>query len=89
MKDNRITKVKQHFDIFFNSEKFKIISCKIDETGRILTIKTKVFGQNFPHNGHFTIAIPSQNMTLDVAVTFQTMCKNSAIEIWKYEIQAK
>lgn len=73
-------------DIFFNNEKFKIVSCGIDESNGILTIKTKVFDQSFPHNGHFTIAIPSQNTDLDVAITFHTMWKNSAIKLWKYAI---
>lgn len=31
MKDKRIDKVKQHFDILFNNQKFKVISCKFNE----------------------------------------------------------
>ena len=89
MKDKRINKVKQHFDMFFNSQKFKVISCKIDEANSIISIKTKIFGQPFPDNGCFTIAIPSQNTTQDLSVVFRSMIKDSSIERWEYTIKAE
>ena len=89
MKDKRIDKVKQHFDMFFNSQKFKVISCKIDERCGILSIKTKIFGQAFPHNGCFTIAIPSQNTMQDLSVVFRSVSKDSSIEHWEYTIETE
>ncbi len=89
MKDKRIDKVKQHFDIFFNNQKFKVISCKIDGTGSILSIKTKIFGQAFPHNGRFTITIPSQNTIQDFSITFRSMGKNSSVEHWEYTVKTE
>ena len=89
MKDKRINKVKQHFDMFFNNQKFKIISYKIDEADSILFIKTKIFGQDFPHNGRFTITIPSQNTMQDLSVVFRSMSRDSSIEHWEYTIKAE
>jgi len=89
MKDKRINKVKQHFDMFFNNQKFKVISCKIDKANRVISIKTKIFGQPFPHNGHFTIAIPSKNTTQDLSVVFRSMSSDSSIEHWEYTIKAE
>ena len=89
MKDKRIDKVKQHFDMFFNNQKFKVISCKIDEADSIISIKTKIFGQPFPHNGCFTIAIPSQNTMQNLSVVFRSMSKDSSIEHWEYTIKAE
>ena len=89
MKDKRIDKVKQHFDIFFNNQKFKVISCKIDEANSVISIKTKIFGQPFPHNGCFTIAIPSKNTMQDLSVVFHSMSKDSSIEHWEYTIKSE
>ena len=89
MKDKRINKVKQHFDMFMNNQKFKTISCKIDEADGILSIKTKVFGQYFPHNGRFTIVIPSLNTMQDLSIVFRSMSKDSSIEHWEYTIKAE
>lgn len=41
MKDKRIDKVKQHFDILFNNQKFKVISCKFNEADSVLSIKNQ------------------------------------------------
>ena len=89
MKDKRLDKVKQHFDILINDQKFKVISCKIDQAGSILSIKTKIFGQAFPHNGRFIIIIPSQNTTYDLSIVFRSMGKDSSIEHWEYTINAE
>ena len=89
MKDKRISKVKQHFEMFFGDRKFKVISYKIDEADSILSIKTKIFGQDFPHNGRFTIAIPSQDTMQDLSVEFQSMSKDSSIEHWEYTIKVE
>ncbi len=87
MKDKRISKVKQHVEMFFNDRKFKVISCKIDEAEGTLSINTKIFGQDFPRNGRFTIAIPSQDTMQDLSVVFRSMSKDSAIEHWEYTIK--
>ena len=89
MKDKRINKVNQHFDILFNNQKFKVISCKIDEANSAISIKTKIFGQPFPHNGCFTIAIPSKNTMQDLSVVFHSMSKDPSIEHWKYMIKSE
>ena len=89
MKEKRLNKVKQHFDILINNQKFKVISCKIDEAGGILSIKTKIFGQDFPHNGCFTIAITSQDTMQDLSVVFRSMSKDSSIEHWEYTIKTE
>ena len=89
MKEKRLNKVKQHFDILINDQKFKVISCKIDEAVGILSIKTKLFGQDFPYNGCFTIAIPSQDTMQDLSVVFRSMSKDSSIEHWEYTIKTE
>ena len=89
MKDKRIDKVKQHFELFFNDRKFKVISCKIDEAEGLLLIKTKIFGQDFPRSGRFTIVIPSQDIMRDFSIVFRSMGKDSAIEQWEYTIKTE
>lgn len=89
MNDKRINKVKQHFDMFFNDQKFKVISCKINKADGTFSIKTKIFGQPFPHNGRFIIAIPSQSSTQDLSIVFRAMSKDTAIEHWEYTIESE
>lgn len=89
MKDKRIDKVEQHFDMFFNDQKFKVISCKIEGANGTISIKTKIFGQHFPNNGRFIISIPSRNFTQDLFVVFQTMYKDTTVENWEYTIKSK
>ena len=89
MRDRRIDKIKQHFDIFFNNQKFKVISCKIAQAEGRISIKTKIFGQDFPHNGQFAIVIPSQNTVQDLSVVFRSMGKDSSVEHWEYMIKAE
>ena len=89
MKDKRIVKIQQHFDIFFNNQKFKAISCKINEADATLLITTKIFSQDFPHNGRFTITIPSQNVIHNFSIVFRSMYKNPSIERWEYTITAE
>ena len=89
MKDKRMGKVKQHFDVFFNNQKFRVISCKIDETDRVLSIKTKIFGQPFPHSGCFKFSIHTKNIMQDLSVVFQSMSKDSSIEHWEYTVKTE
>ena len=84
MKDKRIDKVKQHFDLFLNGRKFKVIYCKIDTSNRTLSIKTKIFGQDFPDSGCVTVAIPSENISQDLYISFRSMSSNATIEHWEY-----
>lgn len=88
MKDKRFDKINRHFDIFLNDQKFKVISCKIDEVSHVLSIKTKIFGQAFPHHGRFIITIPSENTVMELCISFQSMGKEPAIEQWIYTICA-
>ena len=62
---------------------------KIDEAVGILSIKTKIFAQDFPRNGCFTIAIPSQDTMQDLSVVFHSMSKDPSIEHWKYTIKSE
>ena len=86
MKDQRIRKIKQHFDLFLNNQKFKVLSCKIDEDNHTLSIKTKIWGQKFPHNGHFVFSIPSKNITRNLCISCHSSGKGDSIEEWHYTI---
>lgn len=87
MKDKRITKVKQHFDLFLDDRKFKVTSCRISDADGTLSIKTKIFGQPFPHDGHFILTIPSQNTVRNLSLAFRSMTKDPAIEHWEYSFR--
>ena len=89
MKDKRNDKVHQHFDVFFNDQKFKVIALNIHKADGILSIKTKIFGQDFPHNGNFTITVPSQNIKHDLTIAFHSMRKSPSVEHWEYTIRAE
>ena len=86
MRDKRISKIRQHIDIFLNDQKFKVLSYKIDMNGGYLSFKTKVFGQDFPHDGRFTITIPTKNIMQDVCISFRSMSSNTVLEHWEYTI---
>ena len=84
MKDQRIEKFKQHFDLFLNDQKFKVLSCYIGE--KSLSIKTKVKGQAFPEEGRFTIVIPSKDISKECTLSFQYKISDGAIEDWEYAL---
>ena len=86
MRDKRIEKVKQHFDIFINGQKFKVLSIKIDEVNSTVSIKTKIFGQAFPHEGRFVISVPSQELTRALTLAFRFGTKDGSVERWEYSI---
>ena len=86
MKDTRIAKIKQHYDIFINDLKYKVIAFNINEEESILTIKTKIKGQAFPLNGQFHISIPSKKHSKNIQVEFKSMSSDVKIEIWEYTI---
>ena len=85
MKDNRIEKIKQHYTITFNGKNYKILKHKIDSEKSLLTIKTKVFGQNFPHGENISVSTAEDsNSTLIVA--WKGMWKDEKVETWEYKI---
>lgn len=86
MKDQRAEKIQKHYDIYFNTQKFKVLSCQMDEDTHKLCIKTKIKGQPFPKDGQFLIKIPSENVLNEVTLSFQSMTSNTALEHWEYEI---
>jgi hypothetical protein len=86
MKDQRAEKIQKHYDIYFNTQKFKVLSCQMDEDTHKLFIKTKIKGQPFPKNRQFVIKIPSENISREVRLSFQSMTCNAALEHWEYEI---
>ena len=68
MKDNRIEKIKQHYTIILNNKRYKVLKHKIDSEKSLLTIKTKVFGQNFPHGENISfVTAEDSDSTLIVA----------------------
>lgn len=86
MKDKRLDKITQHYDLFINNQKYKVLSCKILEVEHRLSIKTKIRGQAFPHSGRFDILIPSEKLSIELCVAFQSMSSSAAIEHWEYTI---
>lgn len=86
MNDKRIVKIKQHYNVFLNGSKFKVISCEIDEENGMLSIKTKVFGQRFPQDGSVKMVIPSQGVSRELSVSFCHMDSTPVIEHWVYTI---
>lgn len=87
MKDKKIEKIKQHYDIYINDVKFKVIACNINKDKRTLSIKTKIRGQSFPENGQLTIKIPSLDYSQSVCATFEYMMDSTKIEHWVYHIE--
>jgi hypothetical protein len=85
MKDKRIEKVKQHYFIYLNNERFKVLKHYIDVEKSLLTIKTKVFGQDFPNNDNILFSIADDSDQTFV-VAWKGMAKNEKNEYWEYRI---
>lgn len=86
MKDKRLDKITQHYDIYINNHKYKVLSCKILKDERKLSIKTKIRGQSFPHSGLLHLVIPTENISIELHASFHSMSSNAAIEHWEYTI---
>lgn len=87
MKDKRIEKIKNHFDILMNGKKYKVLSCEIQKENHRLSIKTKVFGQDFPREERVVLIIPSENTTEVFCASMLFISSTAAIEHWEYTIQ--
>ena len=87
MNDKRMGKIKQHFDFFINSKKYKVLSYKISMEDHVLSIKTKIKGQAFPQDGLVSISIPSENFSEDLRISFKSMCCTLSIEEWEYTVE--
>ena len=61
MKDNRIEKIKQHYTIILNGQNYKVLKHKIDTDKSLLTIKTKIFGQDLPCGDNITVSTVEDN----------------------------
>ena len=85
MKDKRIEKVKQHYFISLNDERFKILKHKIDPEKALLTIRTKVFGQNFPRGDNILVSTSDDNEPSFV-VAWKGTWKDEKVECWEYKI---
>ena len=85
MKDNRREKIKQHYTIILNGQNYKVLKCKIDTDKSLLTIKTKIFGQDLPHGDNITVSTVEDN-DQTIIVTWKGMWKDENIEHWKYKI---
>ena len=85
MKDNRIERIKQHYTIILNNKSYKVLKHKIDSEKSLLTIKTKIFGQDFPHGDNISVSTAEDsNSTLIVA--WKGMWKDEKVEHWEYKI---
>lgn len=80
-------KIKQHFDIYINNKKYKVIACKICKKDNVLHIKTKIKGQAFPQNGIVNISISSVRISEDLCISFKSMGCTPSIEDWEYTIE--
>jgi predicted GH43/DUF377 family glycosyl hydrolase len=85
MKDNRIEKIKQHYTITFNGKNYKVLKHKIDVEKSLLTIKTKIFGQDFPHGDNISVSTAKDNDQIFV-VAWKGMWKDEKVENWEYKI---
>ena len=85
MKDKRIEKLKQHYFISLNDQRFKILKHNIDAEKELLIIKTKVFGQDFPHDNNILVSIEEDNKQ-SFFVAWKSMFKDEKIECWEYTI---
>jgi hypothetical protein len=85
MKDNRIEKIKQHYTIILNNKSYKVLKHKIDSEKSLLTIKTKVFGQNFPRGENILFAT-AEDSDSTLIVAWKGMCKDEKVEHWEYKI---
>ena len=67
MKDKRLNKIKQHYVIFINGEKFKIMNYIIsDNPHKQIRLITKVKGQHFPWNEEVKIEIVTDDRNITV-----------------------
>ena len=85
MKDKRLEKIKKHYNIQIDNQKFKILSFKVDQDHSIFTIKTKNMGQHFPHGNNCQVLIPDDTIH-SLTIGFKTMYKDEKIETWEYTI---
>ena len=85
MKDNRIEKIKQHYTIILNGKNYKVLKHKIDIKKSLLTIKTKVFGQDFPYGDNISVSTAKDNDQTFIVV-WKGMWKDEKVEHWEYKI---
>ena len=81
MKDQRLTKMKQHYSICLDGVKFKILSHTVNEEKGILRLKTKIKGQPFPRHDHVLVAMEN---VADLTVAFRSVYSDEKIEHWEY-----
>jgi len=86
MKDKRAVKMKQHYYIFLNDIKFKVLSCKINKENDKLIIKTKVRGQHFPTEKRILARLQIEEPTMEICVEYLSMSNDEKIEHWEYKI---
>ena len=85
MKDNRIKKIKQHYTITLNDTPFKVLKHNINIDKSLLTIKTKVFGQDFPRGDNVSASFSEDNNQTFV-ISWKCTYKDEKIEYWEYRI---
>ena len=85
MKDSRIEKIKQHYTITLNGKNYKVLKHKIDTEKSLLTIRTKVFGQNFPMGKNILASLP-EGQALVISWEGKNTWKDETVERWAYTI---
>ena len=85
MKDNRLEKIKQHYTISLNGRNYKVLKYKMDREKSVLTIRTKIFGQDFPHGDNISVST-EEDGAQPVIVVFRSMWKDEKVERWEYNI---
>ena len=83
MKDNRLEKIKQHYTISLNGRNYKVLKHKIDREKSLLTIRTKIFGQDFPHGDNISVSTAENNAQITI-VAWKGMWKDEKVEHWEY-----
>ena len=92
MKDNRIEKIKQHYTIILNNKRYKVLKHKIDSEKSLLTIKTKIFGQNFPDGENISFAT-AEDSDSTLIVVLPILCGiffveslSVMIQVWYFKL---
>lgn len=84
MQDKKSEKIKKHYDIYIDGNKFKILNFILsDNTLRLLT---KIKGQPFPCGNVVCVLISADGQEVDLKCKFKHAALSPILEDWRYEI---
>jgi len=86
VKDRRAEKMKKHYNITLNGNKFKVLNCIVSKDEKTLSIRTKVFGQRFPWESFVLAEIPADEGSHYLWLNYAGMSSNTKLENWEYHI---